>query len=193
MATNRKRTNPPNDPSEPSSANAPPDRYFEVKAIVWILRILIILFILNNHLSLGSKSKYSRAPGSSGLAKKLPSPAAKNLPKNRQTGQTKNENQEFRYFVLNLEWGPDFVKSAANGSCEKLQNHIRAFDHSFTIHQFRVKTNYWQTEPTRCDQEERLASWAAFRVAEVEIPDIYQYWPSFLRDFTDKSFWWHEW
>lgn len=204
-----RNANSPNSPptSPPGPSSAPSDRYFEVKTIVWILRILIILFVLCSHLSLSSRTQ-SR-PGikedwRSNTDRREIVPAEE-----RRGSSSSSDNEErfqkvlehvnkiyhrpslrYDYFVLNLQWGPDFVKANAEGSLPKLLNHLDNFDYGFGIHQFRIKRH--ENPPKFCDRNEERGNIRQIPNANRDYNRLFHYWPSFQVS-RDKGFWWHEW
>lgn len=217
MATNqatsndsiRSNTNSPEDPPEPSPTNASPDRYFEVKTIVWMLSILVILFILNSHLSSASSPRPSF--GSGWAAERE---ARRKLAKGRDNQDDEssrdNENLELNrpftfdhYFVLNLQWGPDFVDNyPRNASLKRLQDHIRFQDdirpneYGFTVHNFKIHA-YRGGELPYCapgvmDMIEELEERS--RRGDTYLESMLNaYWPSFTKRLDNEHFWWYQW
>lgn len=210
--------NPPNNPPERSPASSEP--HFEVKIMVWLLSILVILFILNNHLSSASSkfqtprrsqkgeagsAEKGRPPGSAG--KRTPGSAGKRTPgsakkrgKSEKEKAAENWDADGRYFVLNLNWGPDFVDENFGGgrSLAKLQDHIRDFNYSFTIHNFRMHRPDG-SEPRNCVEPGDIEAQRRDMELELElrIPlrlKLDAYWPTFNEFYySNNDFWWHEW
>lgn len=149
--------------------------------IVWILRILLIFFILNKCLSSSRNQNQNRQS-----LKKWPHDKPLNFP-------------EFKV-MLNLQWGPTFA-SKSDIALNELVSYLNAYNkYRFTIHGLRLKTYGRVKAPENCcvgenvftsDQQDDIQN-LQLALDDVLLDKLDEFWPSFSEKGY-RHFWASQW
>lgn len=186
--TERERRNNSSEDSPPITRTPESHR----RLLIWILRILIVLFVLNRNLNRSLGQMSSTRPK---IVQKFKSPKVIKKP---DPIIIEEEGKGFDHFVLNMNWPATICAKGLTGLLEiKSVNPINLLgnfsekyqkDHPrFTIH------GLWPSNPIGSAWKPAVdcLKGVGYDEAVENIQNIDKYWPSFVKDKED--FWHAEW